>query len=213
MGRPKGSKNQSGRKRVKDPNRPKRPTSAYFYFAAKCREDNAKKGIKITRVADFTKEVSAKWNALPSKEKEPYEKLAAKDKQRYDAEVAKYKGTKVKDANKPKRPQTAYFLFLADFRVKMKGKIKVHKEVLVAAGEAWKALSETERKPYDLQAEKEKEKYEVKMAEYRRTGGGEAPAAKKAKTEAANGTDEEDDVEDDEEDEDEEEDDEEEDDE
>ena len=88
LGRPKGSKNQGSRKRVKDPNRPKRPTSAYFYFAAKCREDNAKKGIKITRVADFTKEVSAKWNVLPSKEKEPYEKLAAKDKQRYDAEVS-----------------------------------------------------------------------------------------------------------------------------
>jgi high mobility group protein B1/high mobility group protein B3 len=209
MGRPKGSKNQTNRKRVKDPNRPKRPTSAYFYFAAKCREDNAKKGVKITRVADFTKEVSAKWNGLGAKEKEPYEKLAAKDKQRYDAEVAKYKGTKVKDSNKPKRPQTAYFLFLADFREKMKGKIKVHKEILVAAGEAWKGLSDTERKPYDQRAEKEREKYEVKMAEYRKTGGAGEPAAKKAKAEAANGTDEEDDIDDEEEDEDEEEEDEE----
>lgn len=204
MGRPKGSRNTAaGGKREKDPNRPKRPTSAYFYYAAKCREDNAKKGIKITRVADFTKEVSAKWNGLAAKDKEPYEKLAAKDKQRYDLEKANYTGGKVKDANKPKRPQTAYFLFLADFRVKMKGKIKVHKEVLVAAGEAWKALSDTDRKPYNLGAVKEKEKYEERMAEYRKTGG--APPAKKAKVEAANGTDEEDDVEEEEDDEEEEE--------
>ena len=97
---------------------------------------------------------------------------------------------------------------MADFRVKMKGKIKVHKEVLVAAGEAWKNLSETERKPYNAKAEKEKEKYEELMVEYRKTGG--APPAKKAKTEA-NGTDEEDDVDDEEEEDDEEEDEEEED--
>lgn len=38
------------RKLVNDPNRPKRPTSAYFYFVQLEREEAAKRGEKITRV-------------------------------------------------------------------------------------------------------------------------------------------------------------------
>lgn len=38
------------RKLANDPNRPKRPTSAYFYFVQIEREEAAKRGEKITRV-------------------------------------------------------------------------------------------------------------------------------------------------------------------
>jgi len=38
------------RKPGNDPNRPKRPTSAYFYFVQLEREEAAKRGEKITRV-------------------------------------------------------------------------------------------------------------------------------------------------------------------
>jgi len=38
------------RKPGTDPNRPKRPTSAYFYFVQVEREEAAKRGEKITRV-------------------------------------------------------------------------------------------------------------------------------------------------------------------
>ena len=41
------------RKLVNDPNRPKRPTSAYFYFVQLEREEAAKRGEKITRVCTF----------------------------------------------------------------------------------------------------------------------------------------------------------------
>ena len=43
--------------------------------------------------------------------------------------MAAYKGKTV-DPNKPKRPPTAYFLFLADFRIRMKDKGVEHKELL-----------------------------------------------------------------------------------
>ena len=43
--------------------------------------------------------------------------------------MAAYKGKTV-DPNKPKRPPTAYFLFLADFRPRMAGKGIEHKELL-----------------------------------------------------------------------------------
>ena len=39
------------KKLANDPNRPKRPTSAYFYFVQLQREEAAKRGEKITRVS------------------------------------------------------------------------------------------------------------------------------------------------------------------
>ena len=47
--------------------------------------------------------------------------------------MAAYTG---KDANKPKRPQSSYFLWLADFRIKMKDRISEHKEILRAGKSA-----------------------------------------------------------------------------
>lgn len=74
-----------------------------------------------------------------------------------------YKG---KDANKPKRPMSAYFLWLGQFREKMKGKFAENKDLLRAAGEEWKKLNDDEKKPFELKAEEERKKYEEKMREY-----------------------------------------------
>lgn len=49
---------------------------------------------------------------------------------RHVLQMASYTGKSKKDEGKPKRPQSAYFLFLADFRQKMKGKNIDHKEIL-----------------------------------------------------------------------------------
>ena len=89
-GRPKGSKNSPGKGRkqkVKDPNKPKRPTSAYFYFVAAQRLKNEKEGKKISRVAEWTKEVSKIWGKLEKHEKKPFEVKAAADKARYEQQV------------------------------------------------------------------------------------------------------------------------------
>merc|ERR1711872_518755 len=67
----------------------------------------------------------------------------------------------------PKRPSTAYFHFLADFRKKMKGTDVGHKDVISQAGQAWQRLSEDEKEPYQLRQREEKIAYEDKMAEYR----------------------------------------------
>lgn len=186
MGRPTHDSPMTGKKRKmdKDPNKPKRPTSAYFYYAAMCRDQLKAEGKKITRVGDFTKEVSKKWNVLDTAEKKPYADKAAKDRARYETQMAAYTG---KDVNKPKRPQSSYFCFLADFRVQMKGSNLDHKTILKKAGERWHSLTPSEKKPYELAAEKEKEKYQKAMEEYNK-GGGAAGAAKKAKLalEAAN---------------------------
>lgn len=82
------------------------------------------------QIAEFTKECSEVWKNMGAGQKKKFEDLAAADKARYDGEMAKYKGKSKVDDGKPKKPQTAYFLFLADFRVKMKGKNVEHKEIL-----------------------------------------------------------------------------------
>lgn len=180
MGRVK--KVETGRKRKadKDPNKPKRPTSSYFYYVAAKREEYKAAGKKITRVAEWTKEVSTLWRDITEGEKKKFEKMAATDRARYEEQMAEYKGT---DVNKPKRSQSAYFLFLADFRKDNKGKFDEHKDLLRAAGAEWKELDDSEKKPYDDAAKVEKKKYQVAMEEYNANGG--AAAAKKPKKAAA----------------------------
>jgi hypothetical protein len=75
-------------KKIKDPNKPKRPTSAYFYFVAKEREEAKKRGEDISRVAEWTKVVSAKWRELTSSQKKPFDEMAAKDKTRYEKQAS-----------------------------------------------------------------------------------------------------------------------------
>lgn len=151
------------RKMLSDPNRPKRPTSAYFFFIQLEREAAARRGEKITRVAEWTKQVSAKWRELSVAEKVPFNRMAASDKARYTQQMAIYTG---KDANRPKRPQSAYILWLADFRAQMKNKFVENKELLRAAGEEWRKLTSVDKMPYEQRAELEKQKYGDAMKDY-----------------------------------------------
>ncbi|GFN90951.1 high mobility group protein 1 [Plakobranchus ocellatus] len=170
MGRPKGALGKQ-KKKQKDTNKPKRAISAYFVFLAECRTEAAQLGKPLTKIAEFTKLASEKWKALTAEQKRPYEAQAAIDKKRYEEEMAIYKGKTV-DPNKPKRPPTAYFLFLADFRPRMAGSGIEHKELLKKAGEEWRNMPAHIKGPYEKRALEESKKYEIVMAEYRRTGGG-----------------------------------------
>jgi len=202
MGRAKATA-RSGKKE-KDPNKPKRATSAYFYFLAQCREDAKKAGKSISKIAEFTKEASEKWREMGGKEKKQFDEKAAADKARYEREMSSYGGggggsKAVKDPNQPKKPLTGYFLFLADFRAKHKGSNIQNKDLLKLAGEQWRELDDSEKLPFEQASQAEQKKYEVAMAAYRK--GGSAKSAN-------GGAQAEDDDEDDEEDYDDEEDDE-----
>ncbi|CAI9724938.1 Hypothetical predicted protein [Octopus vulgaris] len=172
------------KKKPKDVNRPKRTTSAYFYYMAHCREQANKSGTTIPKVSDFTKECSEKWKALTAVQKKPFDEKAAKDKARYVKEMSDYKQKNSGDPNKPKRPQSSYFLFLNDFRVKMNGKGIDHKEILRLAGEEWRKMTDDVKKPYEKRNREEKKKYDVAIAEYKKRSGEQikgAPSVKKAK--------------------------------
>lgn len=77
------------KKQKKDPNAPKRALSAFFHYCAeerpKVREANPSYS-----VGDVAKELGARWAKVTDKTK--YDALAAADKQRYEAEMATYRG-------------------------------------------------------------------------------------------------------------------------
>lgn len=82
------AKGEAGGKRKKDPNAPKRALSAFFCF---CNEERQKVKAKYPSytIGDVAKELGKRWEACTSRAK--FEQLAAKDRQRYEKEMAAYK--------------------------------------------------------------------------------------------------------------------------
>ncbi|CAO2823225.1 HMG1/2-like protein [Amaranthus tricolor] len=83
--------------------------------------------------------------------------------------AAAKKGKPAKDPNKPKRPPSAFFVFMEEFRVTYKQKHPNNKSVAAvgkAGGEKWKSLSDAEKAPYIQKAEKRKADYEKSMNTY-----------------------------------------------
>lgn len=105
---------------------------------------------------------------MQEEDKKPFLDTAARDRERYKREMAIYKPAR--DANKPKRPGTAFMLFMGDFRKEMAGK---EPEGGVAAlaklgGERWRNMTEEDKRPYVEKQNEEKVRYEAAMEEYRR---------------------------------------------
>ncbi|GLJ25572.1 hypothetical protein SUGI_0489910 [Cryptomeria japonica] len=74
-----------------------------------------------------------------------------------------------KDPNKPKRPASAFFVFMEEFRKTYKDNHPNVKSVAVigkAGGEKWKSLSEADKAPYVAKAGKRKAEYEKNIATY-----------------------------------------------
>ena len=83
----KGATKKGGVKKGKDPNAPKRATSAFFFWMAENRDRLKKPGMGV---ADVAKAAGVEWGKLADKSK--WEKQAEKDKKRYETEIAAYKG-------------------------------------------------------------------------------------------------------------------------
>lgn len=74
-----------------------------------------------------------------------------------------------KDPNKPKRPPSAFFVFLDEFRKEYKEANPNANSVSAvgkAGGEKWRAMSDADKAPYVAKAEKKKSEYEKSMSAY-----------------------------------------------
>ncbi|CAL8334616.1 unnamed protein product [Boreogadus saida] len=168
-----------GPKMVKDPKKPRGKMSSYAYFVQTCREEHKKKHPEASvNFSEFSKKCSERWKTMSPKEKGKFEDRAKLDKVRYEKEMRTYippKGQKkkrFKDPNAPKRPPSAFFLFCADFRQKVKTDTPGLSigDTAKKLGEMWNNSSPEDKQPYEKKASKLKEKYDKDMVAYRTKG-------------------------------------------
>jgi high mobility group protein B1 len=74
-------------KKVKDPNKPKRPMTAFFVFSGEFR-DEVKAQNPGSKVGDVAKILGERWRAMSDAQKVPYQAKVEADRKRYDAEMA-----------------------------------------------------------------------------------------------------------------------------
>ncbi|XP_059621601.1 FACT complex subunit Ssrp1 [Phlebotomus argentipes] len=112
-------------------------------------------------------------DAEKSKKKKKKEKEKKREK-KSSSSSSKPRKKKERDDGKPKRPTTAYMLWLNDNREKIKKEnpgIKVT-EIAKKGGEMWNALKD--KSVWEEKANKEKEKYNEAMKNYKAEGGSKA---------------------------------------
>ena len=186
-------------KKPKDPDAPKRGKSAYIFFSSAKRPE-AKEAVMEAKGDDFkTSDVTAKLGAMwrefceeaktdskVKKELEKFEKMAADDKERYEAQKAEYvplteeelseklsSQKKKKDPNAPKRGKSSYMFFCAEYRAKVKEELDDPKPTDVTAelGRRWNELKTDKKKKkefekFEKMAADDKERYQAEMEEY-----------------------------------------------
>lgn len=86
-----GTAGKKGKKQKKDPNAPKRNMSAYFLYSIEARQ-SVKEENPEASFGDIARLISEKFKSLSEKERKIWDDKAAADKERYNAEIAEYKG-------------------------------------------------------------------------------------------------------------------------
>lgn len=83
-------KKTSKKKVPKDPNAPKKPTCAYFFFQIVRRNQLKDEYPNLTNT-EVVIQLGKDWNSLTDLHKLPFEKLSEADKARYDMEMEQYR--------------------------------------------------------------------------------------------------------------------------
>mmetsp|Transcript_322 Transcript_322/g.459 ORF Transcript_322/g.459 Transcript_322/m.459 type:complete len:815 (-) Transcript_322:58-2502(-) len=173
------------KKPKKDPNAPKRSTSAYILWMGDNRAKIKEKNPDMS-FGDLARECSRVYKELTPEEKAPYDEKAKADKERYKREMADYvppagskgekggKGKKAaakkkKDPNAPKRGTTSFMYFSSEMRPKIKAEKPdisfgdMGKEI----GARFRALTPEEKKKYEDMAATDKIRYKKAMDAYK----------------------------------------------
>jgi len=85
-------KSRAKKKKVKDPNKPKRNQSSFFLYSNEVRS-TVRTENPSAKFGDIAKIISVQFRALSEKERKRLDKLAAKDKERYQKAMVDYNAT------------------------------------------------------------------------------------------------------------------------
>ncbi|KAJ3995523.1 putative HMG1 protein [Lentinula boryana] len=166
------------------------PSAWQLYFTDWIQRQQASNTRKLN-VAQAAKEAGQEYASLSAEEKEPYKRRSQQMKEAREREHAAYMRTltpddikrenvfraaqrkagksrksNIKDPNAPKKPLSAYFMFLQRIRANPRlvqevfgDESETTKQSVLAAAK-WRSMTDDERKPFLAQAEQEKMEYE-----------------------------------------------------
>jgi len=186
-------------KNKKDPNAPKAPLTSYFLFTAeqrlKVKAENP--ALPVTEIAkilgqrwkEIDPETKERYTKMAEDGKKKYDiEMAAykennvglapvndkssqgkKSSKNVPKSVASPASKTKKDPNAPKLPSTAWFLFSADERAKVKAEDPSLSfgDIAKLIGQRWKEVDSEDKKRYEKMAEEGKKKYDIDMAAYK----------------------------------------------
>lgn len=156
---------------------------AFIFFANEKRQQvkDLNPDLKLT---DVTTKLADMWRKLSDTEKEPYQIMSEKDKERFKREMERYnppdsssessesdsdrKKKKKKKSNRPKRPMSSFFFFANERRQNLRDKnpeLKVT-DVTKTLADMWKKMSEEEKRQYYEMGEREKERFKRENNDY-----------------------------------------------
>ncbi|KAF5387823.1 hypothetical protein D9615_000623 [Tricholomella constricta] len=167
------------------------PSAWQLYFTDWIQKQQAS-GTRKLNVAQAAKEAGQEYACLTNEEKEPYKRRSQAAKEARERELAAYMRTltpddikrenafraaqrkagksrksNIKDPNAPKKPLSAYFMFLQRIRANPQlvreifgDETETTKQSVLAAAK-WRSMTDAERQPFLAQAEQEKMEYEA----------------------------------------------------
>lgn len=165
------------KRRKKDPSKPRGRLSAYMYFGQTLRPALRQQHPEAS-VTELAKLIGQKWRELSDDDKKPYEDLAEQDKERYRREMENYVPTpgyerkkKRRNADQPKKPLSAFFLYSAKRRPDLKVKNPEMKlgDFAKVIGSEWREMTDDDKKPFADSAAILKEEYVKAMETYKAT--------------------------------------------
>ncbi|KAL5529999.1 hypothetical protein ACEPAF_6256 [Sanghuangporus sanghuang] len=168
------------------------PSTWQLYFTDWIQRHQMNNGDRKLNVAQAAKEAGAEYARLTSEEKEPFKRRSQALKEARERELSAWQRTltpedikrenafrtaqrragksrkgNIKDPNAPKKPLSAYFMFLQHIRAdpeRVRSVFGDERETTaqsVLAAQTWREMTDEERKPFLAQAEKEKLAYEA----------------------------------------------------
>jgi hypothetical protein len=146
------------------------PGSSYTFFM-KENYQNIKNSLGKDKptMSEVSKAVSEAWSKLDKTKKKKYENLAKNDRKRYDEEKDEINNKlELKNISKPKRPQSAFFFFLADVRPKIKkNNIGIKTTDIAKEGRImWTNLNKNSKQKYQKISDLDKARYKKEKEEY-----------------------------------------------
>mmetsp|Transcript_59474 Transcript_59474/g.145634 ORF Transcript_59474/g.145634 Transcript_59474/m.145634 type:complete len:472 (+) Transcript_59474:4745-6160(+) len=186
---PKNEQHDSGRLK-KDPAAPKRFKSPYILFSIS-RMKEYRSQYSNEKVTSLSSRISEDWKALSDEHKEFWSMEAERDKARYEAEKAAYKGPwKVpckkrgpKDPTAPRRPPSAFLIYckLRRRQLSRENPGVKNTDISKMLGKEWTNATDDVKRPYLEQEQHDREEYYREMAVWRSEHPKEKPKPKKQK--------------------------------